>query len=92
LGVGKPLFDVDPDAPKPAGSATPKAADKKSDAPKSSEQGKPTETKEAVKETPKTEKPKSDAPKQTAPILSGQRTETREPMSRLRQRVSQRLK
>lgn len=48
LGVGKPLFDVDPDAAKPAGSTTPVKAETKTDAPK------PVETnKEAVKESVK---------------------------------------
>ena len=48
LGVGKPLFDVDPDAAKPAGSPAPAKAETKTDAPK------PVEAKtEAVKEAVK---------------------------------------
>lgn len=99
LNVGKPLFDVDVDAQKPAGSGSaPKAAEKKEESkPQAQTQSAPTPAKEAPKaESPKsTPPPKSDAPKAPQPTISStstQRIETREPMSRLRQRVAQRLK
>jgi len=73
VGVGKPVYDVDTDAPKPEGSAPPKAEEKKVDAPKS-EAPKSTESKPAAKEAPKAaEKPKSEPPKPT-PVFSGTRT------------------
>lgn len=57
LGVGKPLFDVDPDAAKPAGSAAPAKTETKTEAPKPVE-AKKEAVKEAVKEAPKADKPK----------------------------------
>ena len=50
LGVGKPLFDVDVDAPKPAGSSAPPKEAPKPEAPKAEDKSKAVE---APKETPK---------------------------------------
>jgi 2-oxoglutarate dehydrogenase E2 component (dihydrolipoamide succinyltransferase) len=59
LGVGKPLFDVDPDAPKPAGSPSAAKPAEKTEAPKAEEKPKSVEAaKDTAKEAPKADKPK----------------------------------
>lgn len=50
LGVGKPLFDVDPDAPKPAGAPAAAKPAEKTEAPKAEDKQK---TVEAPKEVTK---------------------------------------
>ena len=91
LEVGKPLFEIDTDASKPAGSGAPKS-EAKSEAPSA-----PSPAQEAPKATEKPKeasKPAPSAPSKPAPapVASGERIETRENMSRLRQRVASRLK
>lgn len=97
--VGKPFFVLDTDAKKPEGAAKPAAAKeaKKEDAPKKADSPKV--------DAPKTEaaKPAAGAPKKTdAPKTSStqmniqwgekSRSEKREPLSRMRQRIGERLK
>ena len=87
LDVGKPLFEVDQDAAKPDGTPAAKGEEKKPE---------PVKATEAL--TTKASEPKKEASKPSQskpapePVASGERIETREPMSRLRARVAQRLK
>jgi 2-oxoglutarate dehydrogenase E2 component (dihydrolipoamide succinyltransferase) len=120
VAVGKPLFGIDSDLPKPSGSgakpAESKPAPKAEEAPKPAETAKPTPAPQAPKPAevktqtsqapspappaPSAPQAPKEAPKPQAPlpplptptVFSGERLETRETMSRLRQRVSQRLK
>ncbi|KAL4480054.1 hypothetical protein ABPG74_020570 [Tetrahymena malaccensis] len=103
VNVGKPFFVLDTEGKKPEGGAKPAAAAagaKKEEAPKKTEAAKPAASAPAPEAAKKTEAPKaasssasSQKPTQMA-IQWGEknRTETRVPLSKMRQRIGQRLK
>jgi len=91
IAVGADLYELDASAKGPVGGAAPpKEAPK--EAPKATTPEAPKKAPETAKpEAPKvTEAPKPDAPKVAAPV--GDRSTTRQQMTRLRNRVAERLK
>ncbi len=98
VNVGAPLAKLNASAAKPAGGAAPKAAE----APKAASAPAPAAPKaaEAPKAAPAPAAPAPAAPKAAAPapkaeapkVPAGARTETRVKMTRMRQRIAQRLK
>lgn len=106
INIGAELFSIDTDKKPPAGQPEPKAAPKPAtpapEAPKADTarhepvQPVAVQTPEApkpeVRAAPKPAEPKKAVEKPAAAVLTGERTETRERMSKMRQRIATRLK
>jgi len=100
LNVGQNFFEIDTAAAPSSGSAAPKTEAPKAEPAKAE----PTKTEAPKAEAPKTEAPKAEAPKKveskpaptqqasSAKAFTGERTEKRERMSKMRQVISKRLK
>jgi len=96
VAVGKQFFEVDTSAAKPAGAPKEQAkATPKEEAKPQQQAQQAQQPKQAQAEPKKSEAKKADAPKPSAlkpVVFTGSRNERREPMSRMRTRIAQRLK